>query len=66
MEVGVDFSSCWQATLILEGCNIGGDETLGHSLHEGQISVLRFRRQYYWFQNSGLKLRFYAVFVGGG
>ena len=39
--MGDDFLSCWQVILILGSYNNGGDESLGDSLHEGQLSALR-------------------------
>ena len=61
MEVGDGFLSCWQVILILGSYNNDKDESLGDSLHEGQLSALRV----FGGSVTGFKAQ-KLLFVGGG
>jgi len=61
MEVGDGFLSHWQVILILGSYNNDKDESLGDSLHEGQLSALRV----FGGSVTGFKAQ-KLLFVGGG
>ena len=52
--------------MFLGSWNIDGDETPGDSLHEGQLSVLRFLEAVLLVSKLRAEVIFFAVFVGGG